>query len=91
MNVFNPADRATAARVPQQDRADPLPLVLVNYRKRNLRRSRLQDHVTCRANDGLVSSFVRQCDQCDVLVEIYIQEKIPLPVGEFRFQAKKRR
>ncbi len=68
--------------------AETLPLVLVDDSESDLGLSGLHDDVTCAARDHGPAAFVHDCDQCDVIDEIDMQEKLDFRLGKVAFYSK---
>jgi hypothetical protein len=71
--------------------AETFPLVLIDDSESDLGLSGLHDHVTGAARDHQPAAFVHDCDQCDVIDEIDVDEKIISDFVKLRLTAKKRR
>src|SRR5262249_59177336 len=68
--------------------AKALPLVLVDHSESQFRLSRLHDDVTCAARDHGPAAFVNDCDQCHVIDEVDVQEKLDFRLRKVSFYRK---
>src|SRR5262245_44990433 len=71
-----------------EGRAETLPLILIDHSESDLSLARLHDDVTGAARDHGPAAFVNDCDQCDVIDEIDIQEKPDFRLCEATFDGK---
>ena len=71
-----------------ESRAETLPLILIDHSERDLGLSRLHDDVTCAARDHAPTAFAHDCDQCDVIDEVDVQEKLDFRLRKVSFYRK---
>jgi hypothetical protein len=71
-----------------QGRAETLRLILIDHSESDLGLSRLYDNVTSAARDHGSTAFVHDCDQCDVIDEIDVQEKLDFRLRKVSFYRK---
>ena len=69
-------------------RAEALPLILIDHGESDLGLARLHDDITCAARDHWRDAFVHDCDQCDVIGEIDVQEIVDFRLCEAAFDRK---
>jgi|SRR6516165_8853530 hypothetical protein len=65
-----------------------MPLVLIDHNEGNFGLSRLYADVASSPNDYLLSFFLHQCEQGDMLVEIDIQKEGPFGFGKVGLRTK---
>ena len=59
-----------------EGRAETLPLIPIDHSESDLGLSRRYDNVTSAARDHAPTAFVHDCDQCGVIDEVDVQEKL---------------
>src|SRR5262249_57780417 len=68
--------------------AKTLSLILIDHGESDLGLSRLYDNVTSAARDHAPTAFVHDCDQCDVIDEVDVQEKLDFRLRKVSFYRK---
>jgi hypothetical protein len=71
-----------------EGRAETLPLILIDHSESDLGLSRRYDNVTSAARDHAPTAFVHDCDQCDVIDEVDVQEKLDFRLRKVSFYRK---
>src|SRR5215468_3708722 len=71
-----------------EGRAEALPLILIDHSESDLGLSRRYDNVTSAARDHAPTAFVHDCDQCDVIDEVDVQEKLDFRLRKVSFYCK---
>jgi hypothetical protein len=71
-----------------EGRAETLTLILIDYGESDLGLSRLYDNVTSAARDHAPTALVHDCDQCDVIDEVDVQEKLDFRLCKVSFYRK---
>jgi len=68
-----------------EGRAETLPLILIDHGESDLGLSRPYDNVTSAAHNHAPTTFVHDCDQCDVADEVDVQEKLDFRLRKVSF------
>ena len=71
-----------------EGRAETLPLIPIDHGESDLGLSRLYDNVTCAARDHGPTALVHDGDQCDVIDEVDVQEKLNFRLRKVSFYRK---
>ena len=71
-----------------EGRAETLPLILIDHSESDLGLSRRCDDVTSAARDHAPPAFVHDCDHCDVIDEVDVQEELDFRLRKVSFYRK---
>src|SRR6516165_5484370 len=85
---LEPGSPGNRGEMMHEGRAETSPLILIDHGESDLSLTSLYENVTCATRDHGPTALVHDCDQCDVIDEIDVQEKLDFRLRKVSFYRK---